>query len=50
MAAFEGQMLGNLDDGKLAPVVEAALPASQVQEAHRRLEANATFGKIVLTW
>jgi hypothetical protein len=26
------------------------LPMSDVAEAHRRMERNATFGKIVLSW
>jgi putative PIG3 family NAD(P)H quinone oxidoreductase len=36
--------------GALAPVVDAILPMSEIQEAHARMERNETFGKIVLTW
>ena len=35
--------------GRLRPVVDQVLPWSAVADAHRRLAANATFGKIVLT-
>ena len=37
-----------LERGDLRPVIDAVLPIGQVGEAHRRLAANATFGKIVL--
>ncbi len=37
-------------DGRLAPVVDAVVPMSDVQAAHARMERNETFGKIVLTW
>lgn len=36
--------------GRLAPVIDAVLPMSEVQAAHERMERDATFGKIVLTW
>ena len=32
------------------PVVEAVLPMADVAHAHRRLESNQTFGKLVLSW
>lgn len=36
-------------DGALKPVVGAVLPLEDIQEAHRLLEENAVFGKVVLT-
>ena len=36
--------------GVLRPVVDAVLPMSAAQEAHARLEAGDSFGKIVLAW
>jgi NADPH:quinone reductase-like Zn-dependent oxidoreductase len=36
--------------GALAPVIDSVLPMSDVQEAHRRMEKNDSFGKIVLAW
>lgn len=38
------------DGGKLAPVIDAVMPMSEVREAHARMERNETFGKIVLRW
>jgi NADPH:quinone reductase-like Zn-dependent oxidoreductase len=35
---------------RLAPVVGATFSMSEVRRAHEAMEANAVFGKIVLTW
>lgn len=48
--AFERQMLPQFERGRLKPVVDEVLPVADVKRAHERLEANATFGKIVLVW
>jgi len=37
-------------DGRLRPVVDTILPWREGAEAHRRLEANDTFGKVLLRW
>lgn len=34
----------------LRPVVDTVLPWREVAEAHRRLEVNETFGKVLLRW
>ncbi len=48
--AFTEDMLGRFDSGELRPIIDETLPMSEVQEAHRRMDANETFGKLVLTW
>ena len=34
----------------LRPVLERTYPMAELAEAHRALESNETFGKVVLTW
>jgi putative PIG3 family NAD(P)H quinone oxidoreductase len=34
----------------LRPVIERVYPMTQLADAHRDLEENATFGKVVVTW
>jgi NADPH2:quinone reductase len=34
----------------LRPVVERTIPMTQLAEAHRAMEQNETFGKVVVTW
>ncbi|CAN5313929.1 NAD(P)H-quinone oxidoreductase [soil metagenome] len=36
--------------GRVRPVVDSVLPFTAIGEAHRRMEENDTFGKIVLSW
>jgi putative PIG3 family NAD(P)H quinone oxidoreductase len=36
--------------GKLKPIMDCVLPMSEVRLAHKRMEQNETFGKIVLRW
>ena len=48
--AFATRVLPALADGKLAPIVGATYPMASVADAHRAMEANEVFGKIVLTW
>jgi len=47
---FAREALPLFEDGRLRPIVDEVLPMTEVVEAHRRMEANETFGKLVLTW
>lgn len=47
---FAAEIVPLFEEGRLRPVVDAVLPMADVAEAHRRLESNETFGKIVLSW
>ncbi|HLV60173.1 MAG TPA: NAD(P)H-quinone oxidoreductase [Fredinandcohnia sp.] len=47
---FAREVLPLFVQGRLRPVVDTVLPFERVTEAHRLLESNRTFGKIVLTW
>jgi NADPH:quinone reductase-like Zn-dependent oxidoreductase len=42
------RLLGLLEAGRLAPIVDDVLPLDEIAEAHRRLEAREVFGKLVL--
>lgn len=48
--AFARDALPHFSDGGMAPVVDRILPADQAPAAHRLLEDNATFGKVLLRW
>jgi NADPH2:quinone reductase len=48
--AFSRDVLPLLRRGALKPVVDCVLPMSEIQQAHRRMESNDSFGKIVLSW
>lgn len=48
--AFEDRALGHFSTGALRPVVDRVIPAASASEAHEVLEANASFGKVLLAW
>ena len=48
--SFTDQMLGRFATEDLKPVIDDILPMTEIQAAHRRMEANETFGKLVLRW
>ena len=48
--AFALHVLPLLADGRLSAVVDEVMPMEQVREAHRAMEQNRNFGKIVLRW
>jgi putative PIG3 family NAD(P)H quinone oxidoreductase len=48
VAGFAADVLPLLERGALRPVIHAVLPFGAVAEAHRIMEANANFGKLVV--
>ena len=48
--SFTGEMLGRFETGELKPIIDDILPMTEIQAAHRRMDANDTFGKLVLRW
>ena len=48
-AQFKRHVLPHLASGIMKPVVDRTFPLEQAAEAHRYMETNANFGKIVLT-
>ncbi len=48
--AFVGAVLPLFTQGTLRPVVEDVVPMAAIRSAHERMESDALFGKLVLTW
>lgn len=48
--AFEQRVLPAFSTGELKPVVDALFPMKELPAALKRLAANDSFGKLVLTW
>ena len=48
--AFEREALPRFESGALSPVLDRILSAAEAPEAHRLLEDNVTFGKVLLRW
>jgi NADPH:quinone reductase-like Zn-dependent oxidoreductase len=48
VSAFAGDVLPLLASGAIRPVVDRVFPFDAIAEAHRLMEANATFGKLVV--
>ena len=45
---FSEQVVPLLANGKVEPVIDSTFDVQDVRNAHRRLESNETFGKVVL--
>ncbi len=48
-SAFGEEVLPLMAQGTIQPVIDSVFPIEQIQDAHRRLESNETFGKVALT-
>jgi putative PIG3 family NAD(P)H quinone oxidoreductase len=46
---FAGEVVPLLANETIQPVIDSVFPLEEIQDAHRRLESNETFGKVVLT-
>ncbi|CAD5267183.1 NADPH:quinone reductase [Bosea sp. 62] len=49
LAAAKAFILDGLGDGSLKPIIARTFPFEQIVEAHRYLESNEQFGKVVVT-
>lgn len=48
--AFSTEVLAGFADGSLSPIIDRVFPAGEAADAHRYMESNANFGKILLEW
>jgi len=48
--AFERTVVPLFERGLLKPVIDRTYSPSQAADAHRRMEANESFGKLMLVW
>lgn len=46
--AFEGDVMPRFANGDLKPDIDSVYPISAIADAHRRMESNASCGKVVL--
>ena len=46
--AFAAEVVPLLERGLLRPTIDSRFPLDEIRAAHRHLETNATFGKVVL--
>ena len=47
---FSNAVLPLISSGRIKPVIDSVFPMDAIRAAHERMEENASFGKIVLTW
>lgn len=47
---FESRIVPLFDEGSLRPVVDAVFGPEEAAEAHRRMEASRSFGKLLIGW
>ena len=47
---FGADVVPGFVDGSLVPVIDRVFAVTEAADAHRRMEANRNFGKIVMVW
>jgi putative PIG3 family NAD(P)H quinone oxidoreductase len=47
---FASSVLPLVSRGAIRPIIDRVYPANEIRDAHERMESNASFGKIVLTF
>ena len=47
---FASSVLPLVARGAIRPIIDRVYPANEIRDAHARMESNASFGKIVLTF
>lgn len=47
---FQTEVIPGFQSGELAPIVDSVFSADEAPAAHRRMEDNLNFGKILLRW
>jgi len=47
---FSDRMIPLFESNRLRPVIDRVFPFSEIGDAHRYMESNSNFGKIVLRW
>jgi NADPH:quinone reductase-like Zn-dependent oxidoreductase len=45
---FQADWLPRLQAGRITPIIDRAFPLAQAADAHRYMEENRNFGKIIL--
>lgn len=48
--AFERDVIPLLQSGAVRPIIDQILPITEAARAHQLVQANRTFGKVVLVW
>ena len=50
MRLFASSVLPLVSRGAIHPIIDRVYPADEIRDAHERMESNASFGKIVVTF
>jgi NADPH:quinone reductase-like Zn-dependent oxidoreductase len=47
--AFARDVLPAIADGRIRPTIDTVFPLERIADAHRRMQGNESFGKVVVT-